>query len=252
LREENQSVKRKLARLGDAFFTAAYLGLGGLMLEIISKYPTGYREYVASLIILEIIVGILLSLYIWRLYVPIRRALHSRKNSESTAVECYSGLQESPQPSRFLKGSVARFTERFLRAPFGVAPLALCLLLFAVFAPSVAPPRIQSNESAAIGNLRTILGAEQAYNAATGRYASIEELTGTLPPYLDDYNHDWEGVKSGYCFTLTIGNDGKAFKAIAMPAVVKWQRGFYVDETGVIRFEKKGKEPDANSMPIGE
>jgi hypothetical protein len=130
---------------------------------------------------------------------------------------------------------------------------AILVILWGFFLSGAIPHSHghQSIESIAIGNLRTVLGAENAYELANGRYGTFDALLtekyqNGMRPYLDG---NWT-VKNGYRFRLVVGDDGRTFKAFAMPDIKK-RSAFYVDESGWIRFEKKGQEPNIGSTPIG-
>lgn len=108
---------------------------------------------------------------------------------------------------------------------------------------------MQSNESAAIGNLRTLVGAEVAYHAAHGQYtADFADLTGANPPFLDG---DWSVPRSGYNFIL--GGDANNFTANANAVVYgnTGGKGFFTDSSGVIRYEE-GADANASSKIIGQ
>jgi prepilin-type N-terminal cleavage/methylation domain-containing protein len=127
--------------------------------------------------------------------------------------------------------------------------VAIIAIIAAIAIPNLLRSRMQSNESAAIGNLRTIVGAEVAYHAANYQYtASFDDLTGSDPSYLDG---DWAGTKSGYNYTL--GGDADNFTANADPSTVgtTGNKGFYTDSSGVIRFAEGGPAAE-DSPPIGE
>lgn len=131
--------------------------------------------------------------------------------------------------------------------------VAIIAIIAAIAIPNLLRSRMQSNESAAIGNLRTICGAQVAFHSANYRYAtSFDELTtpvGDAPPFLDG---EWEGVtKSGYGFTLA--GDGGNFQANADPETMNTTggKGFFVDASGVIRYAN-GAAADENSTPIGQ
>jgi hypothetical protein len=114
--------------------------------------------------------------------------------------------------------------------------------------------RTQWPSSAAIGNLRTLLGAQNAYQSIKGVYAaSLADLTSTTPPFLDG---NWDTTKYGYDFSLTTSANGTGFEATALPHEYKrgFQRGFYADETGLIRQSKdvRKTKPGKGSPPIGE
>ncbi len=127
--------------------------------------------------------------------------------------------------------------------------VAIIAIIAAIAIPNLLRSRMQSNESASIGNLRTINGAEVAFHSANNQYAiTFDELTTATPPFLDG---NWAAAKSGYNFTLagTVNN----FAANADPVVVgtTGNRYFFVDASGVLRFSTTGSA-DASSTPLGE
>lgn len=122
----------------------------------------------------------------------------------------------------------------------------------------------QSDESAAIGNLRTVVGAQNAFIHAEGGYASKwkelhdDPIAAGKPAYLDI---DLSVVVQGYTYTLQpagkslVGTNGTTvytdFICTAIPVKYKREskRSFYVDSIGVIRFED-GKPATKDSDPI--
>jgi len=129
--------------------------------------------------------------------------------------------------------------------------VAIIAIIAAIAIPNLLRSRIQSNEAATIGNLRTINGAETAYNAAKSVYTeTFTDMTGATPPYLDG---DWDATKSGYDITLGGDGSGNVYTATAVPATVgtTGERGFFTSTSGVIRFTGDGSAPDETSPPIG-
>lgn len=131
--------------------------------------------------------------------------------------------------------------------------VAIIAIIAAIAIPNLLRSRMQSNESAAIGNLRTITGAEVAYHASNSEYAqAFADLTGATPPFLDG---DWTAIKQGYNFTLGAAAAGgtQNFAANANPATpgTTGNRYFYTDASGVIRFNAAGAAGPADT-PIGE
>jgi len=127
--------------------------------------------------------------------------------------------------------------------------VAIIAIIAAIAIPNLLRSRMQSNESSAIGNLRTIIGAEVAYHAANSTYtAAFADLTGATPAYLDG---DWSVTKSGYNFAL--GGDANNFTANANAATygTTGNRGFFTDASGVIRYNA-GADADATGTPIGQ
>lgn len=127
--------------------------------------------------------------------------------------------------------------------------VAIIAIIAAIAIPNLLRSRMQSNESAAIGNLRTIVGSEVAYHAANYQYtASFDDLTTASPPFLDG---DWSVAKSGYNFVL--GGDTSNFTANANAVTygTTGNKGFFTDASGVIRYAA-GADADASGTPIGQ
>ncbi|MFM1920949.1 MAG: hypothetical protein RLZZ303_2583 [Candidatus Hydrogenedentota bacterium] len=123
--------------------------------------------------------------------------------------------------------------------------VAIIAIIAAIAIPNLLRSRIQSNESAAIGNLRTVVGAQTSYHSANNGYATdFATLTGDTPPYLDGA---WDATKSGYDFAM--GGSAANFTCAATPAEAGTTgvREFFVDASGVIRVGT-----DATGTPIGE
>lgn len=132
--------------------------------------------------------------------------------------------------------------------------VAIIAIIAAIAIPNLLRSRLQSNESGTIGNLKTIVGAETAFNSANGQYSTdLDALTTTTPPFLDG---DWGGVKSGYVYTYTptAGTTIQDYWVYARPDQqdVSGSRGFGVGSDGVIRWEAAGADPGPGGTPIGE
>lgn len=136
--------------------------------------------------------------------------------------------------------------------------VAIIAIIAAIAIPNLLRSRLQSNESATIGNLKTIVGAETAYSSANGQYAdSFDLMTDPAegPSFLDGA---WDAVKAGYNFNLVgvAATDG-TFQDYTVDATpdsigITGQRGFFVDSSGVIRFTTDGSAPDETATPLGE
>jgi hypothetical protein len=118
-----------------------------------------------------------------------------------------------------------------------------------------------ANESSAVGSVRTLNTAEVTYSAAcpnVGFSASIAELntgavcaggTGIIDNVLAT------GVKSGYTFTYTpVASNGLnttyTTSAVPLTVGVTGQRGFYSDQTAVIRYTLDGSAPTVASSAL--
>lgn len=121
-------------------------------------------------------------------------------------------------------------------------------ILLTIAVPNYIRTRMQANEAAAVKNLRTILDAQLTYNTANYAYtADFSDLTSANPPYL---NGEWGLPRSGY--TFEIQGDANFFVARANPqsfGATGW-RGFFIDPSGVIRWELNA-EATEDSTPLG-
>jgi len=126
--------------------------------------------------------------------------------------------------------------------------VAIIAIIAAIAIPNLLRSRLQSNESSAIGNCKTIVGAEISYNSANNTYGVLTDLTGASPPFLDG---DWAGIKNGYDFSVD-GTTATYFAAHAEPAVPgqSGNRFFFTDASGVIRYDSTAAAT-SDSSPIG-
>ena len=127
--------------------------------------------------------------------------------------------------------------------------VAIIAIIAAIAIPNLLRSRMQSNESASIGNIRTVNGAEVAYHSANSQYATtFDALTTATPPFLDG---NWGAAKSGYSFVL--GGTVNNYTTNANPVTpgTTGNRYFYSDSSGVIRYSTSGAAT-ATSTPIGE
>ena len=143
--------------------------------------------------------------------------------------------------------------------------VAIIAIIAAIAIPNLLRSRLQSNEAAAIGNLRTVVGSQSAFASAERGYASSwaelrdDPIAAGQPAYLDI---DLSGLVQGYDYA--VAGDGNTlvgssvasvftnFTATAVPNQIGRTgiRGFFVDASGVIRFDPAGGAPDETFDPI--
>jgi hypothetical protein len=108
--------------------------------------------------------------------------------------------------------------------------------------------RNRISEEEAYDWLLEIIGAEEIHFRARQRYATLDELVnlGGVSKQLAN------GSESGYRFRLAIGEDGKSFRVIAVPAEYgrTGRLSFFVDQTHAIRAEDKEGQPATASSPV--
>jgi type IV pilus assembly protein PilA len=140
--------------------------------------------------------------------------------------------------------------------------VAIILIIAAIAIPNLLRSRMAANEASAVGSLRTINTAEVTYSSTypSDGFANLAALGGA-PPCTTASNTAAclidnvlaGGTKSGYTFTaVTTGNvPYTAYTATGVPTVLgqSGQRGFFSDQSGVIRFNASGNAT-ANDAPL--
>jgi len=127
--------------------------------------------------------------------------------------------------------------------------IAIILIIITIALPRLNRARMYSQETAAIGAIRTLHTAQVQYNSQFGKFAqSLAELgppqSGAAGPSAADLigNDLAGGEKSGYKFTLTGNPGGYVINANPVAFNSTGSRTFYSDQTMVIR-ENYGQEP---------
>ena len=137
--------------------------------------------------------------------------------------------------------------------------VAIILIIAAIAIPNLLKSRMAANESATVGNMKTIttsLGAYSTLYPSCGYPASLTQLGPGTPPtsaaagLLDPVMANNNFVKSGYIVTYTlvagvgdcVGASGSDFEVKATPSVPKKTgvRGFFVDSSMVVRGDPSG------------
>ncbi len=132
--------------------------------------------------------------------------------------------------------------------------VAIIAIIAAIAIPNLLRSRIAANEAAAIGAMRTLSSAQENYrnNSGTGTYGTLAQLTGATPPYIDSALGG--GNSRGYTVAIVGAPTANAWGASAVPNAVgtTGNRGFFVDQSGVIRFTTDGSAPTAADPSLNE
>ncbi len=124
--------------------------------------------------------------------------------------------------------------------------VAIIAIIAAIAIPSLLAARISGNEASAVSSLRTLATVGEQYRTRFGSYASTLADMQTAG-YVD--NVLGGGAKSGYNFTFTGGATTWSCVAAAITQGGTGERSFFIDESGVIRFET-GVGAAATSSPV--
>jgi prepilin-type N-terminal cleavage/methylation domain-containing protein len=150
--------------------------------------------------------------------------------------------------------------------------VAIILIIAAIAIPNLMRSRMAANESSAVGSVRTINTSEVTYAAQfpdTGYAATLNNLGGATaactPPaiatvgaacLIDQNLTVAPYTKSGYTFTAkggaTAGTINNVYTVTGLPvqAGSTGNRGFYSDQSGVIRYSLDGTNPGVGGSPL--
>jgi prepilin-type N-terminal cleavage/methylation domain-containing protein len=138
--------------------------------------------------------------------------------------------------------------------------VAIIAIIAAIAIPNLLRARLASNETAAIGAMRTISSAQATFQSSagtdvdldgTGEYASmLDTLANATPPYVDEVIGLTPYQKSGYQFDIQtdiVGSEELQWIGTAYPLNygTSGNRTFYVDESGVLRGSNTGASAPA-------
>ena len=125
--------------------------------------------------------------------------------------------------------------------------VAIILIIAAIAIPNLLRSRMAANEASAVGSLRTINTAAVTYSStypSVGYPSSLTVLgpaataTSSTSDLVDSVLA--AGTKSGYTFVLSPGTGtpltGYSVVANAVSQNTSGTRGFYTDQSGVIRY----------------
>ncbi len=139
--------------------------------------------------------------------------------------------------------------------------VAIILIIAAIAIPNLLRARISANESSAVGSVRTINTSEVSYATSypnVGFAATLASLDGVAAGCVASSASAClidsvlaAGSKSGYTFALggTTGTPVVTYTISATPVSIgqTGQRGFFSDQSGVIRNDASGTATGASS-----
>ena len=121
--------------------------------------------------------------------------------------------------------------------------VAIIAIIAAIAIPSLLNARKAGNEASAISSLRTLCTVNEQYRTRFQQYSSS---LGNLSAagYIDSVLAS--GTKSGYAFTYGGATNTWTVGSTPSTAGTTGDRGFFVDQTGVIRFAASGAATSAS------
>lgn len=128
--------------------------------------------------------------------------------------------------------------------------VAVIGIIAAIAVPNLLQSRMAANEASAISSLRTLATAQITYSATVGNGVYAADLATLQAAGLIDEALG-AGAKDGYTYTMTAGNTTFSVNGDPTTMDTTGKRGFFVDETAVIRFAI-GAAASASSDPLGK
>jgi prepilin-type N-terminal cleavage/methylation domain-containing protein len=126
--------------------------------------------------------------------------------------------------------------------------VAIILIIAAIAIPNLLRSRMAANEASAVGSLRTINTACVTYSSTYPSVGYPGTLVALGPGGANGTSANADlvdsvlaaGTKSGYAFTFTAGagtpSNGYSVNANAVAQGTSGTRGFFTDQSGVIRY----------------
>ncbi len=134
--------------------------------------------------------------------------------------------------------------------------VAIILIIAAIAIPNLLRAKMAANEASAVGSMRTINTACVAYSTTYGSFPTALTNLGPATPATSVSADLIDSVlagssKSGYTFTYAATNTNQAYTLVAAPVSpgTTGQRGFFTNQTGVIRADAAGTA-SVTSTPI--
>ena len=117
--------------------------------------------------------------------------------------------------------------------------VALVVVIASIAVSVSLRARVQSNETATVGNLRTLSSSCESFRSTQSPPSypgSLAALAQSNPPYLDSA---WttSSERQGYTYNYSVSGDGETFSTVATPRNQNASgiNAYCVDQTGVIR-----------------
>lgn len=124
--------------------------------------------------------------------------------------------------------------------------VAIIGIIAAIAIPNLSRSRDAANAASAAQSMRLIHTSQASYFNSNGEYTDLASL-GNAGLIADSSLS--AGQKSGYQFVLTLPVPAATYVAVASPVVSSGNLYYFIDTTGVMRFEV-GTSPTVASQPV--
>jgi len=137
--------------------------------------------------------------------------------------------------------------------------VAIILIIAAIAIPNLLRSKMAANEASAVATMRTLNTSAVSYSTTYGFYpTNLTDLqpaatpSSTAADLIDSVLASDPATKSGYTFVWTsAGSPPSSYTLVATPlqTSVTGQRGFFTNQSGVIRADPSGSAT-SSSTPI--
>jgi prepilin-type N-terminal cleavage/methylation domain-containing protein len=149
-------------------------------------------------------------------------------------------------PHRF-RGQTMASKEKGFSLVELVFVIAIIGILSTLAVPFIHQARLTAQEKTAVANIRTLFEAQNLYHIRNGKYGTLPELV--AESFVPE-SYEGSGFL-GYSFSVvSAGNYHLAIVAVPTEFGISGRKGFFVDETGLIRYSTDGSPPSASSPPL--
>ena len=135
--------------------------------------------------------------------------------------------------------------------------VAIILIIAAIAIPNLLRSKMAANEASAVATIRTLNTSAVAYSTTYGSYpTALTDLgpastpSSTAADLIDSVLANDPATKSGYTFVWTSsGSPVSSYTLVATPVTqgVTGQRGFFTNQSGVIRADSTGAATSAST-----
>jgi type IV pilus assembly protein PilA len=136
--------------------------------------------------------------------------------------------------------------------------VAIILIIAAIAIPNLLRSKMAANEASAVATMRTLNTSAVAYSTTYGFYpTNLTDLgpvsgsypTSTAADLIDSVLAKDPATKSGYTFVWAAANSNSTYTLYANPVTPgsTGQRGFFTNQSGVIRADPSGAATTAST-----
>jgi hypothetical protein len=141
----------------------------------------------------------------------------------------------------------SRYSSYILRL---IIAVAVCAIVWLALRESAEEKQPFSEETLAVAALRALFEVQRQYKMEHGTYATLNALgqTGAIDEALAAAS-SLDTARYGYYYRLKSGSGGWTCVAMPVRAGLAGTRSYYIDQTGIVRYEPCETDTDSLAGP---